>query len=167
MSTVSLPPCDRQTLWWLCHPVVVVITGIIGWPLVRGIFLSLTNANEANVERQIGVNKMEATYEFVGLENYADILTDSKFWDRLGWTDTFAHPAFTSRQWAYARHFKRDQVYTPQVVVNGRVHGVGARRAEIERMIQNHPRGSGPALTMAADAVTVGDLHLPGIVGIT
>lgn len=67
-------------------PVVVVITGIIGWPLVRGIFLSLTNANEANVERQIGVNKMEATYEFVGLENYADILTDSKFWDRLGWT---------------------------------------------------------------------------------
>ncbi|MCK1814091.1 sugar ABC transporter permease [Streptomyces carpaticus] len=72
--------------WAMIAPVVVVITGIIGWPLVRGIFLSLTNANEANVERQIGVNKMEATYEFVGLENYADILTDSKFWDRLGWT---------------------------------------------------------------------------------
>jgi arabinogalactan oligomer/maltooligosaccharide transport system permease protein len=72
--------------WAMISPVMLVVAGIIGWPLVRGVYLSLTNADEANVERQIGVNKIPATYEWVGLENYQDILTDSDFWDRLGWT---------------------------------------------------------------------------------
>jgi arabinogalactan oligomer/maltooligosaccharide transport system permease protein len=72
--------------WAMIAPVVVTITAIVGWPLVRGIYLSLTNADEANVERQIGVNHIPATYEFVGLENYTDILQDSDFWDRMGWT---------------------------------------------------------------------------------
>ncbi|MFI7273330.1 carbohydrate ABC transporter permease [Streptomyces sp. NPDC049879] len=72
--------------WAMVAPVVAVIGAIIGWPLVRGIWLSLTDADEANVERQIGVNHIEATYEFVGLDNYRDILQDGAFWDRLGWT---------------------------------------------------------------------------------
>lgn len=72
--------------WAMIAPVVTVILAIVGWPLVRGIYLSLTNANEANVERQIGVNTIDATYEWVGLDNYVDILTGSQFWDRLGWT---------------------------------------------------------------------------------
>ncbi|MFH8572314.1 carbohydrate ABC transporter permease [Streptomyces sp. NPDC017993] len=67
-------------------PVVLVIGVIIGYPLVRGAYLSLTDANEANVERTIGVNHIPATYEFVGLDNYKAILSDSVFWDRLGWT---------------------------------------------------------------------------------
>ncbi|UCM87487.1 carbohydrate ABC transporter permease [Streptomyces marincola] len=67
-------------------PVVLVIGVIIGWPLVRGVYLSFTDADEANVERTIGVNTIPATYEFVGLDNYADILGDGAFWDRLGWT---------------------------------------------------------------------------------
>ena len=67
-------------------PVVTVIGVIIGYPLVRGIYLSLTDADEANVARTIGVNEIEATYTFVGLDNYRAILTDSVFWDRLGWT---------------------------------------------------------------------------------
>ncbi|MGK5532171.1 carbohydrate ABC transporter permease [Streptomyces sp. URMC 129] len=72
--------------WAMIAPVVAVITCIIGWPLVRGGYLSLTDADESNVERRIGVNEIPATYEFVGLDNYADILQDEVFWDRLGWT---------------------------------------------------------------------------------
>ena len=45
------------------------------------------------------------------------------YWDRLGWKDTFSKHAWTERQYAYARAFARDGVYTPQVVVNGRVEG--------------------------------------------
>ncbi|MFF4605355.1 carbohydrate ABC transporter permease [Streptomyces sp. NPDC001339] len=67
-------------------PVVLVIGVIIGYPLVRGVFLSLTDANEANVERHIGVNHIPATYAFTGLDNYQAVLTDGVFWDRLGWT---------------------------------------------------------------------------------
>ncbi|ARF59405.1 carbohydrate ABC transporter permease [Streptomyces gilvosporeus] len=67
-------------------PVVLVIGVIIGFPLVRGVFLSLTDANEANVQRDIGVNHIPATYKFTGLDNYTAILTDDVFWNRLGWT---------------------------------------------------------------------------------
>ncbi|RST19364.1 sugar ABC transporter permease [Streptomyces sp. WAC05374] len=72
--------------WSMVAPVVTVIGVIIGYPLARGIYLSLTDANEANVERTIGVNHIPATYEFVGLDNYKAVLTDEVFWDRLGWT---------------------------------------------------------------------------------
>ncbi|MEU1662417.1 sugar ABC transporter permease [Streptomyces sparsogenes] len=72
--------------WSMVAPVVIVIGVIIGYPLARGAYLSFTDANEANVERNIGVNHIPATYKFVGLDNYKAILTDSVFWDRLGWT---------------------------------------------------------------------------------
>ncbi|MFJ9419260.1 carbohydrate ABC transporter permease [Streptomyces sp. NPDC101227] len=67
-------------------PVVLVLGVIIGYPLVRGVFLSLTDANEANVQRDIGVNHIPATYKFTGLDNYKAVLSDEVFWDRLGWT---------------------------------------------------------------------------------
>ncbi|MFE1347393.1 carbohydrate ABC transporter permease, partial [Streptomyces sp. NPDC058757] len=67
-------------------PVVIVIAVIIGYPLVRGIYLSLTDANERNVARSIGVNEIPASYEFVGLDNYVTALNGSQFWATLGWT---------------------------------------------------------------------------------
>ncbi|MEU6977057.1 MULTISPECIES: sugar ABC transporter permease [unclassified Streptomyces] len=72
--------------WAMVAPVVIVIGVIIGYPLVRGIWLSLTDANERNVERSIGVNHIPATYEFVGVDNYVDALTGSQFLSTLGWT---------------------------------------------------------------------------------
>ncbi|MGY0062413.1 carbohydrate ABC transporter permease [Streptomyces sp. LZ34] len=75
--------------WAMVAPVVLVIGLIIGYPLARGVYLSLTDANEANVERTIGMNHIPATYEFVGLDNFTAILKDPIFWDRLGWTVTW------------------------------------------------------------------------------
>ncbi|WP_420834225.1 carbohydrate ABC transporter permease [Streptomyces yunnanensis] len=72
--------------WTMVAPVVLVIGVIIGIPLVRGVYLSLTDANEANVERSIGMNHLPATYHFTGLDNYRAVLADGVFWDRLGWT---------------------------------------------------------------------------------
>ncbi|MFI8965134.1 carbohydrate ABC transporter permease [Streptomyces sp. NPDC053493] len=72
--------------WAMVAPVVLVIGVIIGYPLVRGIWLSLTDADERNVERSIGVNHIPATYEFTGLDNYADALTGGQFLGTLGWT---------------------------------------------------------------------------------
>ncbi|MGW5738518.1 MULTISPECIES: carbohydrate ABC transporter permease [Streptomyces] len=72
--------------WAMVAPVVAVIGVIIGYPLVRGLYLSTTDANEANVERTIGMNHIPATYESVGLDNYTAVLSDGIFWDRLLWT---------------------------------------------------------------------------------
>jgi arabinogalactan oligomer/maltooligosaccharide transport system permease protein len=69
-------------------PVAVALVALVGFPLVRGIYLSLTNATEANVGRTIGVNVIEPTYEFVGLRNYLEVLSgrEGDFYDILIWT---------------------------------------------------------------------------------
>lgn len=50
------------------------------------------------------------------------------YWDRLGWADPFADAAFTARQNRYATAFGANQVYTPQMVVNGTAEFVGSDR---------------------------------------
>ena len=93
------------------------------------------------------------------LSNRPDVLALSfqvTYWDNLGWKDTFASPQYTDRQWEYARGFKHTQVYTPQVVINGRTDVVGARAGEIEQAIGRADRGaSGPAVDIAGGRVTV------------
>ncbi|GAA1517842.1 sugar ABC transporter permease [Sphaerisporangium rubeum] len=72
--------------WAMCAPVVIVTLVLVGYPLVRGIYLSLTDATEANMGRTIGMNVIPSTYEFVGLANYTAIVTSAEFLSRLGWT---------------------------------------------------------------------------------
>ncbi len=82
------------------------------------------------------------------------------YWDQLGWKDTFAQPAYTQRQVAYARSLKHDAPFTPQVVVDGKADVVGARHGEIEPLIARE-RIEGPSLSVAADAVEVGAGRAP------
>ncbi|MCP2178884.1 carbohydrate ABC transporter permease [Prauserella alba] len=74
--------------WAMVTPVVVVIGALVMFPLVKGIYLSLTDATEMNSGRTIGVNEIPATYSFVGFENYIDVLSgsDGAFYSRLLWT---------------------------------------------------------------------------------
>ncbi|MBU1348135.1 MAG: DUF1223 domain-containing protein [Alphaproteobacteria bacterium] len=60
------------------------------------------------------------------------------YWDDLGWPDTFAKPAFTGRQRDYQQGLGTDNVWTPQVVVDGRSHVVGQRLSQIEDLIARH-----------------------------
>jgi hypothetical protein len=57
------------------------------------------------------------------------------YWDYLGWRDTLAKPEFSQRQFDYAKTRGDMQAYTPQVVVNGRVHAVGSRLSDVETAI--------------------------------
>jgi hypothetical protein len=90
----------------------------------------------------------------------ADVLAlafEVDYWDRLGWKDTFSKAAWTARQYAYARAMGRDGVYTPQVVVNGRVEGDGLEGGELAGLMQRGDRGAGgPAVAFASSAVAVG-----------
>jgi len=62
------------------------------------------------------------------------------YWDRLGWKDTFAKPEFTQRQYAYARGLGRGNVYTPQVVLNGRLDVSGIKRGQLQSAIRRAGR---------------------------
>lgn len=58
------------------------------------------------------------------------------YWDYLGWKDTFGSPAHSKRQTDYARRRGDSQIYTPQMVINGRTHAVGSRRHSVLRAIK-------------------------------
>jgi len=61
------------------------------------------------------------------------------YWDQLGWKDRYASPAFTARQWEYARVWRNASVYTPQMVINGRYALVGSNRGQVDNAIAHTP----------------------------
>ncbi|WP_425826200.1 carbohydrate ABC transporter permease [Streptomyces fractus] len=82
-----------QKHWYayaMIAPVVIVLAVIVAYPLVRGFYLTLTDADSLNSARTIGVNHIDATYKFIGLDNYADILwgptSYDRFWSHFVWT---------------------------------------------------------------------------------
>jgi len=56
----------------------------------------------------------------VGLSEHVD------YWDSLGWKDPFSNALFTRRQEDYSRVVARGRVYTPQMVVGGRLDVLGS-----------------------------------------
>lgn len=78
------------------------------------------------------------------------------YWDYLGWKDTFAKPAFTRRQQAYAAGGRSNGVYTPQIVINGRAAVVGANARELGGAIgAAGPLGGGPRLSIKDGRVAI------------
>lgn len=52
--------------------------------------------------------------------------------DRFGWADTFAHPANTWRQKAYNKRLgKGGMVYTPEMIIDGRIECIGNNKEMI------------------------------------
>ena len=71
------------------------------------------------------------------------------YWDRLGWKDKFADPAFTQRQYDYKSALKADSVYTPQVVLNGTKAIVGNGDGELSRAVKvTKPVSAVPAISL-------------------
>jgi hypothetical protein len=78
------------------------------------------------------------------------------YWDQLGWKDNFAQPAFTARQWDYARAGGRGNVQTPQLIVDGRAAILGSRKGEVDAAIASHRTAPGaPNVASTGTAVTI------------
>jgi hypothetical protein len=74
------------------------------------------------------------------------------YWDYLGWTDTSAKPEFTRRQRAYEHRLGHRDVYTPQVIIAGRVEAAGDKPAEMDAAIRKarHARVRPPEMTFTS-----------------
>lgn len=57
------------------------------------------------------------------------------YWDQYGWKDPFSNALFTGRQSEYAKQFKLENIYTPQLVINGEYELVGSNRPLAEKDI--------------------------------
>ena len=81
------------------------------------------------------------------------------YWDRLGWPDTFGLAASTERQRAYADSLGRRGVYTPQMVIGGRIDVVGSQRRrvlEAIELLQSHPEPA-PEIAIEDGALRLAD----------
>jgi hypothetical protein len=130
-------------------PCGLVLAGDAAHPTVIELFQSQGCSSCPPAEANVGA-----------VSDRADVLALSfevDYWDRLGWKDTFSKAAWTARQYAYARAMGRDGVYTPQVVVNGRVEGDGLDASALAGLISQGDRGAGgPSIGFSGGAVTVG-----------
>jgi len=57
------------------------------------------------------------------------------YWNRLGWKDVFSQPEFSKRQYQYSRQFT-GEVYTPQLIINGKSVFVGSDAPAITSSIK-------------------------------
>lgn len=62
----------RAYLW--LSPLILCLAIIVVYPLVNGLILSFTNADQTNIAEQIGAISYPATYKFIGLQNYVTIV---------------------------------------------------------------------------------------------
>ena len=74
--------------------------------------------------------------EVIALSEHVD------YWNRLGWKDPYSSAEFSRRQNDYARVFNTDDVYTPQMVVDGRARFVGSNSAKAREAIEDSARAS-------------------------
>jgi hypothetical protein len=53
------------------------------------------------------------------------------YWNKLGWNDIFSDGSFTQRQEYYSNIFRLNNIYTPQVVVNGKKEFLGSDKSKL------------------------------------
>ena len=83
----------------------------------------------------------------------ADLIVLSEhvdYWNRIGWTDPYSSSDFSRRQQAYAAQFGTDDIYTPQLVVDGEKAVVGGNWPMAARAIQQSLREPKIPVTIGA-----------------
>jgi hypothetical protein len=82
--------------------------------------------------------------ELAGREGVIALALHVDYWDYLGWKDSFASPAFTARQRAYAKAARSRSIFTPQMVVQGQDRLVGHDADRILGSIATHREAAAP-----------------------
>lgn len=81
------------------------------------------------------------------------------YWNSSGWTDPFSSSLWSARQNDYARALHSDQLYTPQLVVNGTAQMVGSDerrvRQQIERDLLHGDQGAVKFVRVAIDGSAI------------
>lgn len=78
------------------------------------------------------------------------------YWDYLGWKDSFARDENTARQRDYAMSRGDNAVYTPQAVINGRIHVVGSDEPGIRSELADLDEENA-GLSVEVKAILAGD----------
>jgi len=94
------------------------------------------------------------------------------YWNHIGWADPYSSPAFSARQQQYARRFRTEGPYTPQMIVGGRNEFVGSGARSAESAIRDalrqptvavHITGSEGLVDIEVDPLPAGTAHKAGV----
>src|SRR5689334_16426960 len=94
------------------------------------------------------------------------------YWNHIGWADPYSSPAFSARQEQYARRFRTQGPYTPQMVVDGRTEFVGSDARAAESAIRDavrqpkaavHITTGEAAADIEIDPLPAGRVHKAGV----
>jgi hypothetical protein len=81
--------------------------------------------------------------DIIALEEHVE------YWDHLGWKDPYSSEAATARQGEYGEAFGGRQVYTPQMIVDGRAEFVGSSDTEALRAIRAASQAPKPGIQLS------------------
>ncbi len=72
------------------------------------------------------------------------------YWNHLGWTDPFSAESYTERQNGYAQRFHLDDVYTPQMMIDGRDQLVGSDRTGLAAALNRKSAGASVSINIVS-----------------
>jgi hypothetical protein len=72
------------------------------------------------------------------------------YWNNSGWRDPFSNADWTERQKSYARALADNNVYTPEMIVDGRDSFVGSREGHAQDVIAQAAKRSKATLSLMA-----------------
>jgi hypothetical protein len=75
------------------------------------------------------------------------------YWDHLGWHDRFSSHLYTDRQKQYSVRLRVDDIYTPQMIVDGTDQFLGSDAPHAQRAIQHAAQTSKVKLTLSRPTV--------------
>ncbi len=81
------------------------------------------------------------------------------YWDRLGWKDRFSNQDYSALQSRYAKQFKLNTIYTPQMVVNGQTEFVGSNELKLRNAINSLLKTQEKVKLAITQTTGSGDLH--------
>jgi hypothetical protein len=93
------------------------------------------------------LTRLEQTQPVAGAEVIA-LSEHVDYWNRLGWTDPYSSAEFSKRQNDYASALETDEVYTPQMIVDGRVQFVGSNLNRAREAVNVAARDSKAVVTV-------------------
>jgi hypothetical protein len=82
------------------------------------------------------------------------------YWNRLGWKDPFSSAQYSQRQEGYSKALKFDEVYTPQMIVDGASAFVGSQRQAALEAIEKAASVSKANLQIAVEAAPNGSANI-------
>lgn len=104
--------------------------GLTPRPVVVELFTSQGCSSCPPADAYLG--RLAARDDVIALAYHVD------YWDYIGWPDPFADATYTARQRAYQHALGNRTLYTPQMVIDGRVDAVGSDTRAVDGIIREH-----------------------------